>query len=135
MTFNLNFNLEAWVKNLELDAATKEDAIRQLMGMTLADILDEGATVDPDMKITEVDATVIDYTAIVRVSEIEYDFSSEKMDPAVIDYLNNLLPKETTLTIRGVRDTDDLEELVADELEIATNYATKSFKFQVVEQK
>ena len=61
MKIILNFNLEAWIKHLELEASSEEDAIKKLMGMTLSDIMNEGAVADSCMKITELETTVYEY--------------------------------------------------------------------------
>ena len=42
MVVNLNFNLEAWVKSLKIEASSREDAIKKLMDMTLGEIIEEG---------------------------------------------------------------------------------------------
>ena len=41
MVVNLNFNLEAWVKSLNIEAASREGAIKKLMGMSLGEIIEE----------------------------------------------------------------------------------------------
>ena len=46
MTINLNFSLEAWVKNLAINAESEEAAIEKLKSMSLADILEEDAAID-----------------------------------------------------------------------------------------
>ena len=55
MVVNLNFNLEAWVKSLNIEATSREDAIKKLRNMTLAEIIEEGAVVDSNLKITDID--------------------------------------------------------------------------------
>lgn len=135
MTINLNFNLEAWVKNLAINAESEEAAIEKLKSMSLADILEEDAAIDSEMKITEIETSVADYDLTVQVTEIEYDLDPEIMDISVIEYLKNLLPKEQNIELTGVTDEDDLEELIKDYIFADTNYDTKSFKFQIVEKR
>lgn len=135
MTINLNFSLEAWVKNLAINAESEEAAIEKLKSMSLADILEEDATIDSEMKITEIETSVADYDLTVQVTEIEYDLDPEIMDISVIEYLKNLLPKEQNIELTGVTDEDDLEELIKDYIFADTNYDTKSFKFQIVEKR
>lgn len=135
MTINLNFSLEAWVKNLAINAESEEAAIEKLKSMSLADILEEDAAIDSEMKITEIETSVADYDLTVQVTEIEYDLDPEIMDISVIEYLKNLLPKEQNIELTGVTDEDDLEELIKDYIFADTNYDTKSFKFQIVEKR
>jgi hypothetical protein len=135
MLVNLNFNLEAWVKHLEIDAISEEEAIQKLMGMSLAEIIEAGAVVDSEMKISEIETEVTEYDVTVKVTDIEYDLDSEDMDPGVKNYLIGRLPKELTTTIRGVTESDDLEELIQEKLYADTSYDTRSFKFQILEKK
>lgn len=135
MIINLNFNLGAWVKQLALEAPSEKEAITKLMGMTLAEIVEEGALIDSDLKITEIETSIAEYTAIVQVSNIEYDLDPEIMDVSVIEYLKNFLPKELTLTLSGITDTVDLEDRIKDEIFLNMDYEVKSLEFQVLEMK
>ena len=135
MIINLNFNIEAWVKNLPVEATSEEEAVQKLMGMSLAEIVEEGAIVDSEMKITEIDTSVEEYDATVEVTDIEYDLESEDMADSVKDYLRGRLPKELTFTIRNVKENEDLESYIEDEISYRTDYETKSFKFQILEKK
>ena len=136
MIVNFNFNLEAWVKQLMIEADSVEAAKERLMSLTLQEMFDEeNISVDSDMKITDIDATVFERTVVVNVTDIEYDFDHEDLEPSVAAYLANRLPKERTLTIMGVREDEDIEELIDSEIYGITGYATKSFEFQVIEEK
>lgn len=135
MIINLNFNLGAWVKQLALEVPSEKEAITKLMGMTLAEIVEEGALIDSDLKITEIETSIAEYTAVVQVSNIEYDLDPEIMDVSVIEYLKNFLPKELTLTLSGITDTADLEDRIKDEIFLNTDYEAKSLEFQVLEMK
>ena len=135
MTVNVDFNLNAWIKQLTIEASSEKEAIDKLMNMSLAEMIEEGAIADPAMQITDIDTSVAEYDLTVQVSEIEYDLDPEIMDISVIKYLKAFLPKEQILALRGVRVSDDVEELIKDELLNDTNYEVKSLKFQVIEKK
>lgn len=135
MLVNLNFNLNAWVKQLTLEALSEKEAIEKLMHMTLEEIVEAGAIVHSDLKISDIDTEVPEYDLVVQVSEIEYDLDPETMDTSVIEYLKAFLPNERTLTLRGVTDSDDVEDLIQDELYLDTKYDAKSFEFQIIEKK
>ena len=134
MIINLNFALDAWVRQLTLEASSEEEAIEKLKNMTLEELVEAGA-VAQNITITDISTDVPEYDLVVHVSKIEYDLDPEIMDVSVIEYLKSFLPKERTLTLRGVTDTDDLEELIQDELYLDTEYDTKSFEFQIIEKK
>jgi hypothetical protein len=135
MIINVNFNIEAWVKQLTIEASSENDAIEKLMHMSLAEMIEEGAIIDSAIKISDADTSIVEYDLVVQASEIEYDLDPEIMDISVIEYLKAFLPKEQTLTLRGVTDSDDVEELIKDELLDDTNYNVKALKFQVIEKK
>lgn len=135
MIVNLDFNLNAWIKQLTLEAPSEKEAIEKLMHMSLEEIIEAGAIINSDLKISDIDTEVSEYDLVVQVSEIEYDLDPEIMDASVIEYLKAFLPRERTLTIRSVTDSDDVEDLIKDELYLDTKYNTKSFEFQIIEKK
>jgi hypothetical protein len=135
MTIYLSCNVEAWIKNFVIEALSEEEAIKKLVSMSLAELIEKGADIDSTMKFTEIDTEVSDYDLVVSVTNIEYDLDPEIMDAAVINYLKGLLPKEKTITLKNVTDSDDLEDLVRDELYAETNYDTVSFDIKVLEKK
>jgi galactitol-specific phosphotransferase system IIB component len=135
MTVYLSCNVEAWIKNFVIEAPSEEEAIKKLVSMSLAELIEKGADIDSTMKFTEIDTEVSDYDLVVSVTNIEYDLDPEIMDAAVINYLKGLLPKEKTITLKNVTDSDDLEDLVRDELYAETNYDTVSFDIKVLEKK
>ena len=135
MLINLNFNLEAWVKQLAIEAASEEEAISKLMSMTLAEIVEEAANISSDIKITEVDTEITEYTVIVQVSDIEYDLDPEILDISVIEYLKEILPKELKLTLLGVTSDDEIEDMIKDEIFGITNYDVLSMNYKVLETK
>lgn len=135
MIVNLNFNLEAWVKNLTIEAFSEDDAITKLMKMTLSDIVNEGAVIDSDLKITDIDTDISEYSLVVEVSNIQYDLDPKLMDSSVIEYLHGFLPKNLTITLEGVLNDDDVEDLIKDKIFESTNYDLLSFDYKVIEKK
>lgn len=135
MTVNLNFNLEAWVKSLNIEATSEEEAIKKLMSMTLAEIIEEGAVVDSNLKITDVDTEVHEYDLVVSVSDITYDLDPEVMDTSVIEYLKGLLPTKRTFTLSGISSDDEIEDRIRDEIYGETDYDAADFKYDVIEKK
>ena len=135
MIVDLDFNLAAWVKKIQIEADSEEEAINKLMGMTIEEMVNEGATFGSDLKITEIDSFISQYDVTVEVSDIEYDFTDENIDPAVVEYLLNILPTVKTITVRGITPDDDLEEAIKDELEYITDHGVSSFKFKIIDKK
>ncbi len=136
MTVNLNFALEAWIKQLWIEAESEEDAKRKLLEMTLDEILDTATcVVDHNTKFTDIETTIIDYDLEVKVTDIEFNLDPETMDASVIEYLKGILPKERIFTLNSVTDRDDLNELASDELLAETGYEPKSFKVEILKKK
>jgi galactitol-specific phosphotransferase system IIB component len=135
MLINLNFNIEAWIKSLNIDATSEEDAIKKLMGMTLADIIEEGAVVDSSIHFTEIETEVREYDLVVSVSDITYDLDPEIMDDTVIAYLKGFLPTEKTITLSGISSDDEIEDSIRDEIYVETNYDVADFNYKVLEKK
>lgn len=54
--YDFNFSLDAWVKSLEIEADSLEEAKEKLNGMSISDIVDEGLV--KDFNIKELDVTV-----------------------------------------------------------------------------
>lgn len=52
-TYTFDFNLEAWIRCLEIQADSYEDAVKQLHNLTLDDIASEGYV--QDISITDID--------------------------------------------------------------------------------
>lgn len=135
MIINLNFNIEAWVKQLSIEADSEKDAIDKLMHMTLAEIVEADAIIDSATNIKDIDTVISEYDLVVKVSKIEYDLDPEVMDIQVIEYLKTILPTEQTITLRSVTDSDDVEDLIKDGLLSENDYDVKSFDFQILEKK
>lgn len=135
MVVNLNFNLEAWVKSLSVTAESEEAAVDQLMSMTLADIIKSGATVDTDMKFTEIETSIESYDLVVKVSNIKWYLDPDTMDYSVIEYLKNFLPNELKLTLEEVSEDSDVEDTIKDAIFYETGYEVESFDFEIIEKK
>lgn len=135
MIINLNFNIEAWVKQLSIEADSEKDAVDKLMHMTLAEIVEADAIIDSVTNIKDIDTVISEYDLVVKVSKIEYDLDPEVMDIQVIEYLKTILPTEQTITLRSVTDSDDVEDLIKDGLLSENDYDVKSFDFQILEKK
>lgn len=134
MIVNFNFNLEAWVRSLRIEANSVEEAKEKLFQMTLEEMVNEGDGfyADSEMELTDIESKIIEYDATVKVSNIEYAFDEDEYDPAVIDYLKVRLPKELAMELTCVDDNVDIEDYIRDEIFSITNYDASTFDFEVV---
>ena len=135
MLVKLNFDISAWVKELLIEADSEQDAINKLKSMSFAEMIDEGAIVDSETEIQNIDTSIASQDLTIKVGNIEYDFSAEKLDPAVIEYLKARLPKELNVKLRGVAPDDELEELIKEEIYEVTGYDVLAMEYKILETK
>ena len=135
MLIKLNFDLSAWVKELLIEADSEQDAINRLKSMSFAEIMDEGAIVDSETEIQNVSTSIAAQDLTIKVSNIEYEFGAEKLDPAVIDYLKARLATELNVNLKGVTPDDELEELIKEEIYEVTGYDVLSMDYEILETK
>lgn len=136
MLFHLDFSVSAWVKELLIEAASEQDAINKLKSMTLAEIIEDEAIIDSELDLQNINVQVAAQDLTVRVTKADFDFSIDKMTPAVIEYLKARLPKEFVIELKGVEAEDDIEELIKDELYGLTGYDVLStVEYEIIETK
>lgn len=136
MTINLNFSLNAWIKELQIEAVSEEAAIEKLKSMTLSEIInDETCFADSEVDILDIDIEILDFDLIVEVSDVVYDFDSDSIDSKVAKYLEGILPKTFKLTLSNVKSVDEVEDMIREEIFDQTNYETADFNFKVIEKR
>lgn len=128
-----DFNLNAWIKGVEVDADSYEDAVAKLHGMSFDELVELGYS--KEFKLDDVDGYVIEKTVKVKAYDIEYNIEEEDYDsPDEYTQIVNALPSELVLEI-VVEPDDDLEELIADEITYKTNWLVEHFSFMILEEK
>ena len=128
-----DFNLNAWIKGIEIDADSYEDALAKLHGMSFEELVELGYS--KEFKLDDVDGYVIEKTVKIKAYDIEYSIEEEDYDsPDEYTQIINSLPSELVLEIR-VEPDDDLEELIADEITYKTNWPVEHFSFMILEEK
>lgn len=128
-----DFNLNAWIKGVEVDADSYEDALAKLHGMSFEELVELGYS--KEFKLDDVDGYIIEKTVKVKAYDIEYSIEEEDYDsPDEYTQIVNALPSELVLEI-VVEPDDDLEELIADEITYKTNWLVEHFSFMILEEK
>ena len=128
-----DFNLNAWIKGIEIDADSYEDALAKLHGMSFEELVELGYS--KEFKLDDVDGYVIEKTVKVKAYDIEYSIEEEDYDsPDEYTQVVNALPSELVLEIR-VEPDDYLEELIDDEITYKTNWLGEHFSFMILEEK
>lgn len=128
-----DFNLNAWIKGIEVDADSYDDAVAKLHGMSFEELVELGYS--KEFKLEDVDGSVVEKTIKVKAYDIEYSIEEEDYDsPDDYTQIVNALPSELVLEIL-VEPDDDLEELIADEITYKTNWLVEHFSFMILEEK
>lgn len=128
----LDFNLNAWIKGVEVEATSYEDAVAKLHQMTFDELIETGFS--KDFTISDVDGRVVEKQVKVKIYDIDYDVEEDDyFNPEEYIKVINSLP--TTLTaILTVEPNDDIEELIADEILYQTKQTANNFNFMIIEE-
>lgn len=138
MKVRFNFNLEAWIDGIEIEANSEEEAREKLYRMTFRELVEEGY--DRNFTTSEVEGEVIEKTLKVRVFNIEYDIEEDDYEDKE-EYIQiiNSLPTELEVEITVDEDLPkyhlDEEDLIADEITMKTDWLVKNFSYTVIEEK
>lgn len=128
-----DFNLNAWIKGVEVEADSYENALAKLHGMSFEELVELGYS--KDFRLDDVGGYVIEKTVKVKAYDIEYSIEEEDYDsPDEYTQIVNALPSELVLEV-VVEPDDDLEDLIADEITYKTNWLVEHFSFMILEEK
>jgi len=138
MKVRFNFNLEAWIDGVEIEANSEEEAREKLYQMTFRELVEEGY--DRNFTTSDVEGEVIEKTLKVRVFNIEYDIEEDDYEDKE-EYIKiiNSLPTELEVEITVDEDLSKYhlyeEDLIADEITMKTDWLVKNFNYTVIEEK
>ena len=138
MRVKFNFNLEAWIEGVEIEADSEEEAKEKLYRMNAQELIEAGYVNTSD--VNDVEGEVIEKTLRVRAFDIEYDIEEDDYEDKE-DYIQiiNSLPTELEVEITVDKDLAkyhlDEEDLIADEITLETNRLVKTFKYTILEEK
>ena len=129
MRIKFDFNLSAWVKNLEIYAKSVEDAEEELLKMTAEDITESGDVNSSDVSDLTYEIVEIDYT--VEAYDIRYGENLYGWD--YVDDQPDDVPNKFTFEISC--HPDDLEDEIQSEIESKVSYEVLNFKYKILEEK
>ena len=119
-TYKLDFNLSAWIQNVEIEAENKEEAINKLMNMSVEEMLENEGVVE-DYNLSDIDIDIIEADYKVKVFNIVYKDEEEAKEEKA--------PKEMVLNIHWIKD-DDLTDLIEEEIVFKTDCLVKDFEYE-----
>lgn len=138
MIVKFNFNLEAWIEGVEIEADSEEEAKEKLYRMNAQELIEAGYVNTSD--VDDVESEVIEKTLRVRAFDIEYDIEEDDYEDKE-DYIQTINSLPTELEVEITVDKDlakyhlDEEDLIADEITLETNRLVKTFKYTILEEK
>ena len=138
MIVKFNFNLEAWIEGVEIEADSEEEAREKLYRMNAQELIEAGYVNTSD--VDDVEGEVIEKTLRVRAFDIEYDIEEDDYEDKE-EYIQTINSLPTELEVEITVDKDlakyhlDEEDLIADEITLETNRLVKNFKYTILEEK
>lgn len=138
MRVKFNFNLEAWIEGVEIEADSEEEAREKLYRMNAQELIEAGYVNTSD--VNDVEGEVIEKTLKVRAFDIEYDIEEDDYEDKE-EYIQTINSLPTELEVEITVDKDlakyhlDEEDLIADEITLETNRLVKNFKYTILEEK
>ena len=138
MIVKFNFNLEAWIEGVEIEADSEEEAKEKLYRMNAQELIEAGYVNTSD--VDDVEGEVIEKTLRVRAFDIEYDIEEDDYEDKE-EYIQTINSLPTELEVEITVDKDlakyhlDEEDLIADEITLETNRLVKNFKYTILEEK
>lgn len=118
-TYKLDFDFNAWIQNVEIEAENKEEALNKLMNMSLEEMLESG--VIKDYGCSNISTELIEADYKVKVYNIVYKDEEEAKEEKA--------PKEMIIDIHWLKD-DDLTDLIEEEIVFKTNCLVKDFEYE-----
>lgn len=128
----LDFNLNAWIKGVEIEATSYEDAVTKLHQMTFDELIETGFS--KDFTISDIDGQVVEKQMKVKIYDIDYNVEEDDyFNPEEYISVINSLPTTLTATLT-VEPNDLIEDLVADEILYQTKQTANNFNFIIIEE-
>ena len=126
--YSFDFNLQAWIQDVEIEADSYEEAESKLYRMTVEELIEAGYIHTSDLDDVDVEILEADYK--VRVFDIEWE------DEETAELLE-LLPKYVKeMTIKDIDVSDEYDNIkmeIQDQLEIQYNRDVVYFDFEIIE--
>ena len=132
MKVKFDFNLQAWIQGIEIEADSIEEAENKLYRMTVEELIEAGYIHTSDL--SDVESEIVEQDYKVKVYNIEFDPED------ILEYgMDKDLPEKDTVleftfkNIRTDREYEELQGYIDDELYSMFRMFTTNFDFDIVE--
>lgn len=125
--YSFDFNLQAWVRFLEIEADSYEEAVNKLLKKDVSELIELGHVHDSDLDHIDVEILEADYK--VRVFDIEWEDEEIETSRLLPSYV-----KEMTIKDIDVSDEyDNIKMEIQYELEMMYDRDVIYFDFEIIE--
>lgn len=125
--YSFDFNLQAWIRFLEIEADSYEEAVNKLLKKDVSELIELGSVHDSDLDNIDVEILEADYK--VRVFDIEWEDEEIETSRLLPSYV-----KEMTLKDIDVSDEyDNIKREIQYELEMMYDRDIVYFDFEIIE--
>ena len=124
MKFKVDFNLSAWIQELEIEASSEEECKLKLRGMPIEDLIEDGYVKAKD--ITDLDLEVVEATYEVNVHDISFNDDDLADTPA--------LASIDTLNVRVTAKDEDLYQAIEDAIFEEVDYVPVDFDYDIIKK-
>lgn len=132
MKVKFNFNLNAEIRDVETEGKSYEEALGNLYRMSFEELVEAGYC--REHNISDSEGVITEKTVRVKAYDIDYCIEEEDYDSPE-DYVKiiNILPNELVLELL-LEPSDDLEEMIADEITYKIGWLVNQFNYTVLEE-
>lgn len=129
-----DFSVQVWLSDVLVeDAKNEADLKDKLKGMELKDMLESGYV--KEMQFDDnIDITITGVEQKINVYNIDWDLSDITSSEKVEEVLKNL-PKKLEVKVSYNPSTQDVEDYIDEELELACEYPVLKYDYEIVETK
>lgn len=126
--FKFDFNLEAWIQGVEIEAESYEEAERKLYKMTVEELIEAGYIHTSDLDDVDVEILEADYK--VKVFNIEWeDEETAELLELLPKYVNEMIVKDIDVS----NEYDSIKMEIQDQLELQYDRDVVYFDFEIIE--
>lgn len=130
--YKLDFVLEAWVRNLEIEADSEEDAINKLHRMDIEEIIKKGYVDESDSKNIDVEVISKSYEVEVTINKWSDTYLDREDEVEVVKY--DSLPKTVKLILEDIPEDQSLELTVVEELEFEYEFEPEEYVIKILSE-
>lgn len=125
--YSFDFNLQAWVRFLEIEADSYEEAVEKLLKKDVSELIELGVVHDSDLDNIDVEILEADYK--VRVFDIEWEDEEIETSRLLPSYIKELTIKDIEVS----DEYDNIKREIQYELEMMYDRDVVYFDFEIIE--